>query len=222
MIGQIAGIVFDLDGTLVDSRADIAHATNHALSMHGLPTLPTETICGFVGDGARRLIARAAQLPHDAEAVTNLLDSFLEYYAAHACVNTMLMPGAERALDALRDLPLALLTNKPRVSTDAVLRGLKIERYFRCVIAGGDIPMLKPSPAPFVEIAGRLGAPPSDLIMVGDGPQDIECGRNAGGYTIGVLGGIAAEQSLRDAAPHRILRSLDELPSVVHDLALAC
>lgn len=222
MKGALAAIVFDLDGTLVDSRADIASATNHALSTHGLLTLPTEQVSEFVGDGARHLIARAARLPHGAAAVSELLDTFLEYYASHACCSTTLMPGAQHALDTLGDVPLAILTNKPRACTDAVLRGLDIERYFRCVIAGGDVPQLKPNPAPFVAIAERLGTRSSNLIMIGDGPQDIHCGRAAGGYTIGVLGGIAMEQALRDASPDRILESLYELPDVVHELTLAC
>lgn len=218
MTRGVDGIVFDLDGTLVDSRADIASSANHALSTHGFPTLPEKRIAEFVGDGAKLLIARAAGLPREAAEVAALLDTFLEYYSKHACYETTLMPGARHALEALAELPLAVLTNKPRDATDAVLQGLGIGTRFCCVVAGGDVPQLKPSPVPLLEVAKRLGANSSRLVMVGDGPQDIECGRAAGAYTVGILGGIANERALRDAQPDRLLQSLHELPELVVEL----
>lgn len=221
MTDPIAGVVFDLDGTLADSRSDIAGAANHALAHHGYRTLSEEQIGKFVGDGARNLILRAAGLDRGSPQVGAILSTFLDFYAAHACEQTVLMPGAREALTALEGLPLAVLTNKPRAATNAVLEGLRIAGCFRSVIAGDDLPYLKPDPALLREVAERLRVPVSALAMVGDGPQDVLCGRNAGAFTVGILGGIADPQSLRDAHPDRLLASLHELPRALQSLQAA-
>jgi len=218
MTSKVAGIVFDLDGTLVDSRADIAAAANFALREHGYPACSEERIGSFVGDGATRLMARAARLELDSEQLVPLMTTFLGYYTVHACVRTKPMPGAVHALDALTDLPLALLTNKPRSATDAVLGCLGWSARFACVIAGGDLAMHKPDPSPLFEIARRLEAPSHRLVIVGDGPQDVECGRNAGSFTVGVAGGIAAHERLVASRPDRLIGSLEELPALIRSL----
>lgn len=212
---SVGGVVFDLDGTLIDSRADIAAAANHALERHGLPSLPENEIGGFVGDGARTLIWRAARMTPDSPLVEPLLATYLDYYAEHACVKTTLMPGAQEALDALAPLPLAVLTNKPRRTVDAVLDVLGVAGRFTTVVAEGDLPVLKPDPAPLYEIARRIGVEASHLMMVGDGPQDIECGRRAGAFTVGVAGGIADPQRLLASGPDRFIESLRQLPALL-------
>jgi phosphoglycolate phosphatase len=211
-------IVFDLDGTLVDSLADIAAATNFALSHHSLPILEQERIGAFVGDGAKRLIARAASMPEDSPSVAPLLDTFLAYYAKHSCDHTHLMPGALDALDALAHLPLALLTNKPRPAATTILDALGVAGRFCCIIAGGDFPVHKPDPALLFEVARQVGVAASTLVMVGDGPQDIECGQRAGAWTVAVGGGIATRESLEAARPWRWIETLHELPGVVSEL----
>jgi 2-phosphoglycolate phosphatase len=221
MTRMLGGVVFDLDGTLVDSRADIAAAANYALSRHGLTALSEAEIGGFVGDGARKLILRAASLPTDAALVEPLLAAFLDYYAKHACVRTTLMPGAREALDALRPLPLALLTNKPRRVTDALLDELGLAARFCSIIAGGDLEVIKPDPATLFELARRLGVPATSLVMVGDGPQDIECGRRAGVFTVGVAGGFVAPERLVASRPDRFIGSLHELPRLLEDFVHA-
>lgn len=215
MMPPIAGVVFDLDGTLVDSRADIARAANHALTHHGRAALSEEQIGKFVGDGARNLMIRASGLDAQSPLLGELLRTFLDFYPQHACEQTVLMPGAREALNALDWLPLAVLTNKPRAATVAVLEGLQIAAHFRSVIAGDDLPYLKPDPALLRESAKQLGVPVSAVAMVGDGPQDMLCGRNAGAFTVGILGGIADQQALRDACPDRLLTSLHELARAV-------
>jgi phosphoglycolate phosphatase len=215
---SIGGVVFDLDGTLVDSRTDIASAANHALSLHGLPQRSLEQIGRFVGDGARNLLWRAANLPRDSAEVPALLATFLDYYVEHACVRTTLMPGAMQALDALSDLPLALLTNKSRRVTEPLLAALDLAERFHCIIAGGDLPVLKPDPEPLFEIARRLAIETSTLVMVGDGPQDVECGRGAGALTVGVAGGIADPARLVASHPDRLIASLHDLEPLVRNL----
>jgi len=209
------GIVFDLDGTLIDSRLDIAHAANHALGVHGFAQLSPEEIATFVGDGARPLLARAARIELEAPELDGLLASFLEYYTAHPVDHTVILPGVELALRALSRLPLALCTNKPRVTTNAVLANLRLPVEFQVVVASGDLPKMKPDPLPLLHIAERLGLQPSELVMVGDGPQDIACARAAGARGVGVEGGILHRARLLAAEPHAMLDSLADLPPLI-------
>jgi 2-phosphoglycolate phosphatase len=209
------GLVFDLDGTLIDSRLDIAHATNHALAESGRPALSVDEISSYVGDGARVLLARAVRLEPDAAEVEPLLQSFLHYYDAHATDHTELLPGAHEALAALAHLPLALCTNKPRSTTNAVLSNLRFPAEFKVVVAGGDLPKNKPDPLPLQYIARELGLSTAELVMVGDGPQDILCAKAAGSRSVGVEGGIQTRERLIAAQPDVLLLSLAELPALV-------
>ena len=211
----VAAVVFDLDGTLVDSRADIVAAANRVIVASGREALPADVIAGFVGDGARMLIAGVTKLPPSAPEVGRLLAAFIDDYTAHATDHTTLMPGAGQALEALARLPLALCTNKPRQTTEAVLRGLALHRHFQATVAGGDRLAKKPSPEPLLYLARELGVDPADLIMVGDGPQDVECAHNAGARAVGVEGGIVPRERLVGAGPDAMLSSLAELPDLV-------
>jgi len=208
-------VVFDLDGTLVDSGKDIAQATNFALETHGYARLEFAEVLSYVGDGARLLLARSAHLDPDHPRVADLLATFLEHYAAHAVEHTRPLPGVSETLPALPEFTLAVCTNKPRKTAEIVLRALDLERHFSTVIAGGDLPRHKPDPTPLFEIARRLGVEAGEVVMVGDGPQDVECGRAAGARTVGVLGGIADPSRLLAAAPDAIVRSLTELPELL-------
>lgn len=214
-IGNIGAIVFDLDGTLIDSRADIAAAVNHILGQLGYATLPLEQVMGYVGDGANELIVRATGLPRESPELTPLLEQFLDYYTAHSADKTTWMPGAFEALNSLHTYLLAVCTNKPKVTTLAVLRALKAIDRFAVIIGGDDLPSLKPDPLPLRVIAERIGCAPSSLVVVGDGPQDIECGRAVGAFTIGVRGGIAAPERLIASGPDLVLASLWELPEAI-------
>lgn len=209
-------VVFDLDGTLIDSARDIADAVNHALERAALPALPLERVKGFVGDGARSLLVRASGFdPADAR-VELLLADFFAYYTAHGTTFTRPLPGATEALVALEPrLPLALATNKARGTTEAVLAALELARYFRVIVAGGDPPQPKPSPEPLEYIAAQLGVETRELVMVGDGPQDVLAGRAAGARTVAVRGGMAADERLLAAEPDAVLDSLAALPALV-------
>jgi phosphoglycolate phosphatase len=208
--------VFDLDGTLIDSALDIAAAANHALSRAGLPEIALERVKSFVGDGARALVARASGLEVGDERVERLLADFLMYYDAHPATFSRPLPGAVTALEELtQHFALALATNKARTTTDAALAALDLARYFRVIVAGGDPPRPKPSPEPLCFIAERLGLRANELVMVGDGPQDVLAGRAAGARTVAVRGGMASDERLLAAAPDAVLASLEELPALV-------
>jgi phosphoglycolate phosphatase len=208
-------VVFDLDGTLIDSRADIAAAANHMLGTHGYAELPPADIAGFVGDGARLLVARCTQLDEATPELDLLLETFLDYYTEHPTEQTRFMPDALEALDALAELPLAICTNKPRRTTDAVLAALQLTPRFDVVVAGGDFPQKKPEPAPLLSIADRLALDPRGLVMVGDGPQDVECGHAVGARTVGVEGGLLPRARLVASHPDELIPTLADLPALV-------
>jgi phosphoglycolate phosphatase len=219
VLAKVSGVVFDLDGTLVDSRRDIAEAANHALDKNGFDKLPHDELESYVGDGAPLLMSRAARLDAKDEKVRVLVADFLDYYAEHPIDHTGLMPGALQALQELQAYALGVCTNKPRRTSLAVIQGLRLEARFSGVVAGDDLPQRKPDPAPVVETARRMGVPVSEVIMVGDGPQDVLSGRAAGAYTVGVRGGIQAFERLAAAEPHALIDTLAELPALVSRLA---
>jgi phosphoglycolate phosphatase len=210
--------VFDLDGTLVDSRADIVSAVRFVLARFDAPVLTDDEIAGFVGDGARLLLSRAFRLAPGDPRLDPIFSAFLAHYTEHAADRTTLMPFARQVLDELRTLPLALCTNKPRGATERVLEALDLSRHFEVVVAAGDLPENKPSALPLRHIAERLGVPTTAMVMVGDGTQDVECGRAASAVTIGVLGGFAARERLESAHPDVLLGSLAELPAAIAGL----
>lgn len=198
-----AALLFDLDGTIVDSRRDIAEALNRALSSAGIAPLALEEVLPFVGDGARKLVERAMRFrgrePDDA-----VIAAFHRDYLEHPCVHTTLLDGAKELL-AL-GIPCALVTNKPRAITVLVLEALGIFASFKMVWAGGDGP-LKPAPDGVLAAASHLGVPVQNAWMIGDGPQDVLAAKAAGAYAVGVEG-IGDEAALLAAQPDRVVRSL--------------
>jgi phosphoglycolate phosphatase len=215
----VSGVVFDLDGTLVDSRRDIAEAANYALEKAGLERLPHDELESYVGDGAPLLMARAARLEVTDLKTAAMVADFLDYYAEHPIDHTTVMPGGLEALDALGDLPLGVCTNKPRRTSLAVLRGLGLEARFKGVVAGDDLPQRKPDPSMVIESARLLGVAVQSIVMVGDGPQDVLSGRAAGAFTVGVRGGIQALERLTASAPDLLIDTLAELPEALSQLA---
>jgi phosphoglycolate phosphatase len=148
-----------------------------------------------------------------------MVADFLDYYAEHPIDHTSVMPGALDALDALNRYALGVCTNKPRRTSVAVLRGLGLEARFKGVVAGDDLPQRKPDPAMVHETARRLGIAVTEMVMVGDGPQDVLSGRAAGALTIGVRGGIQAFERLAASAPDLMIDTLAELPAAIEQVA---
>lgn len=215
-------IVFDLDGTLIDSRGDIAAACNHALVATGRRSLSPEVIARFVGDGARTLCSRAAGLSEHEKDLDEVLEIFLEYYTEHPIDHTRWMPHAQRTLELVGvGMPIALCTNKARRVTDAVLTALGVRTRFAVVVAGGDLPEKKPAPGPIMACARAMRVEPSAMIVVGDGPQDVAAGRACGCRTVGVEGGFLPRDRLVASHPDVIIPSLAELPSVIQRWAEA-
>jgi len=212
-----AAVIFDLDGTLIDSRGDIAAAVNHALLSMRRTALTPNLIASFVGDGARALLARAARLAETAPELDELLARYLDYYTAHPVDFTKWVEGAPAVLDrvASLDLPIGLCTNKDRRVTEAVLGALGVRTRFRVIYAGGDGPTKKPAPGPLQALAKQLNVEPQSLVMVGDGPQDVECARRTGCRVIGVQSPYSSRDRITEANPDVVLDTLADLPDVV-------
>ena len=210
-------VAFDLDGTLIDTRADIAAACNHALEKSGRKALPVGVIARYVGDGANKLCSRATGLADDDRALEPIVREFVDWYLQHPVVETRCMPHCREMLDALRAacLPLAVCTNKPSQVASRVLSILGLADRFVTIVGGVDTQLPKPSAEPLLLVAARLRIEPSELIMVGDGPQDVLAGRAAGARTIGVAGGFAPIDALRGSQPELLVDSLAQVAPAV-------
>jgi len=213
-------LVFDLDGTLVDSLADIAGAANATLGRlaPGVTPLSREDVRAFVGEGARQLVERclaARDLSHSADEVLPL---YLDTYRTGLLVETRLYPGVAEALDALGGRTLAVLTNKPGDLSRAILQGLGVAGRFARIWGGGDVPAKKPDPAGLLALAAALGARPEETALVGDSAVDVRTGRAAAVMTVGVTYGFDPEGLSRER-PDRLIDDLRHLGAVVDGVA---
>lgn len=170
-------ILFDLDGTLVDSLADLATGINLLRSELDLPPLTIPVVRACVGDGATMLVRRA--LGDDLYSPARL-QRFLTLYGEHLAEATTLYPGIQTCLDLLADRPLAVVTNKPYQQTMDLLDALDLIRYFPVVIGGDTCPVKKPDPTPVKVALHRLGATAEQAIMIGDHHTDLISGQAAG------------------------------------------
>ena len=175
-------IVFDLDGTLIDSRRDLADAANALVLEHGGRPLPVEDITAMVGEGAALLVRRALRAAGLASTeVEPALRRFLELYDERLLVHTVLYEGTREALAILATrAPLAVLTNKPQRPTERILEGLDIARYFSTVIGGDTALPRKPDPAGLESLIASAGTIAADTMMVGDSVIDLRTARAAG------------------------------------------
>jgi phosphoglycolate phosphatase len=209
-------LVFDLDGTLVDSSRDIAASLNAALRRFApdAAELPLERIIAFVGEGARLLVERALAhtgLPLDPE---RTLSAYLEEYERRLLDTTRLYDGLEEALEAAAagGATLAVLSNKPGHLSRAVLQGLGVAARFARVLGAGDVPR-KPDPAGLLSLLGELRAEPGRAWMVGDSATDVRTARAAAVRAAGVTWGFHP-QALIAAGPDRLLERPGELAAL--------
>ncbi len=187
--------VFDLDGTLIDSREDICRAVNHALLRLGLPQRSMQEVAGFVGEGARRLVERAVA-PHE-ELVERGLAAWFEHYEAHLLDHTTLFPGMAAVLASAR-CALAVHTNKPGRLARRILDGLGVAGRFAAVVGGDEAPR-KPDPTGTLEIMARVGARADETVLVGDSRIDLETAAAAGLRFVGVTWGLVPTAALAEA-----------------------
>jgi phosphoglycolate phosphatase len=212
-------LIFDLDGTLIDSKLDLALAVNAMLKFSGRPASTHEEIYSLVGNGAPTLVRRAlGESATDAE-VDASLAYFLSYYREHMLDNTVLYPGVMECLGAVEKYSMAVLTNKPVRFSVAIIEGLGIAKYFRYVYGGNSFEKKKPDPIGVETLLRDFKASPTQGMVIGDSDVDIQTARNAGTWACGVTYGLGSER-LPECGPDLLLDNLTELPKILRSGAL--
>jgi phosphoglycolate phosphatase len=215
-------VIFDLDGTLIDSRLDLVHSVNAALRHIGRPELPDDVIASYVGDGAPVLIQRALGGEKVDEALVRKgLEFFLSYYRAHKLDHTTVYPGVAAALAAIQNLAapssngsprkLAVLSNKPVIPSKAIIDALGLGQFFSQVYGGNSFSTKKPDPEGARRLLEEYGVQPQQAAIIGDSHVDVNTGRNAGMVTVGVTYGFAPH-TLQDEPPDVLVDHPSELP----------
>jgi phosphoglycolate phosphatase len=202
-------MIFDLDGTLVNTLEDIAHSVNFTLGRLGRPLLPLDAVRQYVGDGLELLLTRALG------GHTGLLEEAKGIYTVHQSrylvVSSRLYPGIKETLEHFRGLPLAVVTNKTLAFSEPLLEGLGIRPYFGMIIGADTGLPLKPAPDAFLSIMKSLAVPKERTVVVGDGTTDILAGKAAGITTCAVTYGFRTEEELRRAGPDHVIHTFSEL-----------
>ena len=191
-------LIFDLDGTLVDSELDLAHAINAMLRHYSRPELPVDVIGSYIGDGAPMLVRRSLGDPQDEKFVQEALHYFMKYYREHKLDNTRAYKGIPEALQALRDrsngrLKMTVLTNKPIGPSQGIIEGLGMSELFAQVYGGNSFETKKPDPLGALKLLEETGTKPHEAVMIGDSQNDVLTARNAGMWCLGVTYGFAPE-----------------------------
>jgi phosphoglycolate phosphatase len=205
-------LIFDLDGTLIDSRLDLANAVNAARRHMGREPLPNERVYTYVGNGAPILIRRAmGEQATDAE-VQEALEFFLEYYGQHDLDHTVLYPGVRESVDRLRDAgkKLAVLTNKPVRMSRHIVEGLGLAPHFFQVYGGNSFEFKKPNPVGIQTLMAESAVAREFALMVGDSSVDVHTARNARIRCCGVTYGFQPE-SLADPAPDLLVDRIEDM-----------
>jgi phosphoglycolate phosphatase len=212
-------LIFDLDGTLIDSRLDLIHSVNATLRHLGRPELDGDIIASYVGDGAPALVRRALENTDDEALLRRGLEYFLNYYRAHKLDHTTVYEGIPEVLAGLarpengtRRL-MAVLSNKPVNPSRAIVEALGLADYFGSVYGGNSFATKKPDPLGVRVILEETGVAADEALMIGDSSIDVLTGRNAGMWTCGVTYGFSPG-SLGEVPPDVMIDSARELREI--------
>lgn len=203
-------LIFDLDGTLIDSKRDIATSVNLTFRDVGLPEKPPETIYGYVGNGVRQLIIDSLETD-DAAQIDHSLRIFREHYLNHLLDETTLFPGITSVLHYYRKIAKAVVTNKPEPYTTKIIEGLKIDKDFDLAISAETGIPLKPHPAMILKTLKRLDIAPSEAVMIGDSLNDIDAASAAGVRSCGVAYGFGTSDEIKSAHPDYFVETAEAL-----------
>jgi phosphoglycolate phosphatase len=218
----VEALIFDLDGTLVDTAPDLLGATNHALSLVGRPAISYDMLRQFVGHGAMDLLRRglvATGGPLDDVEVKRLHGEFLKYYGENVARESLVFPGLIALLDQAqaRGLKMGVCTNKVEHLSHKLLNEIGLASYFDAVVGGDTLPIMKPDPAPYNEVARRLGVDASRTMMFGDSVTDIKTAQNVGVPVIAVSFGYT-DQHVSAYNPTHVIDHYDEAWALVEAL----
>lgn len=198
-------LIFDLDGTLIDSVPDLANSVNFSLKNNNLPIHTTDSIRSFVGNGSYKLCERACPIDSDKALVDKIHDDFLSHYHANTCVATTAYQGVNDGLKRLaKHYTLAIATNKPMRFLPAILGKFGWADLFKMVLGGDSLDKKKPDPAPLLHICQTLGIESGQAIMIGDSKNDILAGQNAGLTTLALSYGYNYDEPIKNSNPDRV------------------
>ncbi len=209
-------LIFDLDGTLIDSRLDLTNTVNAMLRHFRRPELPAEVIATYIGDGAPMLVRRALGDPDDQHYFHDALDFFISYYREHKLDHTVLYPGVKDALAAIArgsngtGRKMAILTNKPVNPSRQIVQALGLADFFAQVYGGNSFHTKKPDPLGALSLLEEMGVAAQEAAIVGDSANDVLTGRNVGMWTVGCKYGFVPEQ-LQQTPPDVVIDSPQEL-----------
>jgi phosphoglycolate phosphatase len=195
--GSLRLLVFDLDGTLIDSGADLCASVNAMLRQFGRPALPEPVIATYIGDGAVKLVSRALGEPTEPALLESAVTYFLDYYREHKLDKTYVYPGVFASLESLRFDPgglprmMAVLTNKPIGPSQAICDALGLTPYFFRIYGANSFATKKPDPEGLNALIREAGVTPEETLMIGDSDIDILTARNAGVWSLGCSFGLA-------------------------------
>ncbi len=210
-------LIFDLDGTLIDSRTDLANSVNGMLRHFGRKELPLELIATYIGDGAPMLVRRALGDPTDEHFLNEALQFFLSYYREHKLDTTTVYAGITEALQEMKDgRTMAVLSNKPVNPSRAIVEALGLAPFFAQVYGGNSFPTKKPDPMGALALLREFAVEPQEAIIIGDSSNDVLTGRNSGMWTCGCTYGFSPE-TLAQAPPDVLVDHPSELPLIVRD-----
>lgn len=207
------GLIFDLDGTLVNSMEDIANAINHTRAVFDHPPLPNPEITRYVGDGPAYLVKKTVPVPLDT--LEKALDKYIEFYDDHLLENTALYSGVDSVLQWFHMRKLAVVTNKPQHQAEALLNGLGVAHHFHHVFGGDAFDRKKPDPYPLQVVMEKTSLTAEQFVMVGDGVHDIQAGKAAGITTVGISQGVASRGELQEAGADHIIAHMTELLDLI-------
>ncbi|MBL8206668.1 MAG: HAD-IA family hydrolase [Blastocatellia bacterium] len=215
------GLLFDLDGTLIDSRADLVTSVNLMLDELGYVPLPATQIITFVGEGMRLLIERALRAslsiePEESQ-ILRALEVYRGKYREHLLDQTQAYPEVNETLEALSHFPKAVVTNKPHEFTITILEALDLHHHFVAVIGGDSLPERKPAAAPLLEAARLCQVAPGECLMIGDTKVDIQAGKAAGLKTCGFVGGFRGIRELTEANADFLIEHFGELRNLLKE-----
>lgn len=206
-------VLFDLDGTLVDSASDIAAAVNRLLFELGHAEVDEATVRSWIGDGVQQLITQALRHAGDLREVADVLPRFMQHYEDCLLLDPQLYPGVDATLKTLqqRDVRMAVCTNKPAPLVPPLLEAMGIAKYFDAVTGAGDLPERKPHPAPLLHLAQRFDTPIGQCLMVGDSSADAGAAIAAGAPLVLVSYGYRRAFDLHGCGARAVLDRFDQL-----------
>lgn len=213
-VNNIKLLVFDLDGTLVDSKADLTKSINAMLRHFQRPELPEDIIGSYVGDGAPMLVRRALGDPQDETFVQDALKYFMTYYREHKLDHTYVYDGVIEALSRIRaaapSIKMAVLSNKPVNPSRGICEGLNLSQFFVQIYGGNSFATKKPDPEGALTLLDETGVRAEESVMIGDSHNDVLTAQNAGMWSLGVTYGFSPE-SLKTHPPDVLVDTVSEM-----------